>query len=92
METNIVKPLALNATQSDVVMKAFKDFYSEMETLKKSLGNPQGPPNKSKVEPIEKKRDDKIKQVLSADKFKKYQELEKASRPHKEDAHGGKQK
>ena len=92
VETNIIKPLALNATQSDVVMKAFRDFYSEMETLKKSLGNTQGPLDKSKVEPIEKKRDDKIKQVLSADQFKKYLELEKASRPHKDDAPGNKQK
>ncbi len=91
-ETMIIQPLVLNATQNEVVTKAFKDFYSEMDNLMKTQEDPRVPLDKSKIEPLEKKRDEKIKQILSADKFIKYQELEKASRPPRPEDPGPKQK
>ena len=37
--------------------------------------------DKSKVDPLERRRDEKIRLVLSKGQFMKYQELEKVSRP-----------
>jgi hypothetical protein len=79
----VIKPLALSSTQNEIVNKAYKEFYTGMEGLKKTQANPQAPLDKSKVEPLEKARDEKIRQVLSKEQFAKYQELEKASRPPK---------
>lgn len=83
VDEKICKPLSISASQKETIDKAFREFYTEMDKLPKSQANLQTPPDKSKVEPLEKARDAKIKQVLSADKFKKYQELEKAARPNK---------
>jgi Spy/CpxP family protein refolding chaperone len=91
-ETDIIKPLNLNASQNETVINAFKEFYTGMENLMKTQENPGVPIEKSKIEPLETKRDEKIKQVLSADQFKKYQELERASRPHRPDDNGPGQK
>ena len=41
----------------------------------------QVPMDKSKVDPLERTRDEKTRLVLSKDQFMKYQELEKVSRP-----------
>ena len=79
VETAIIKPLGLNTTQNDAVTKAYRDFFTDVEALMKSQNNAAGPPDRSKIEPYKQKRDDKIKQVLSADQYKKYLELEKAS-------------
>lgn len=83
VEEKIIKPLVLNASQKETVNKAFKDFYTEMEKLTKGQANAQARPDKAKVEPLEKTRDEKIKKVLTADQYKKYLELEKSSRPAK---------
>jgi hypothetical protein len=79
VDEQICKPLSLSSSQKETVDKAFREFYAEMDKLPKP--QPNTPPDKSKVEPLEKARDAKINQDLSADQFKKYQELEKASRP-----------
>ena len=81
IQEKVIKPLALNSTQNDVVTKAFTEFYAGMENLKKTVSDSKGPLDKSKVEPLEKARDEKIMKVLSSAQFSKYQELEKASRP-----------
>lgn len=81
VEEKICKPLSLSAAPLEEVKKAFSVFYTEMDKLVKSEDDRQAPPDKSKVEPLEKARDEKIKQVLSDEQFKKYLELEKASRP-----------
>ena len=82
LDNKICIPLSLSATQKEIVNKAFADFYTEMDKLRKPQANRQSPPDKSKVEPLEKARDGKIKQVLSADQYKKYVELEKSLRPN----------
>jgi hypothetical protein len=82
VETGIIKPLSLNASQSDVIRNAFKLFFADEESLRKSLGNPQGPLDKTKMEPLVKKRDEKIKAALTSDQYKKYQDLEKNLHPH----------
>jgi len=92
VDEKICKPLSLSSAQKETVDKAFREFFTEIDKLPKSQSNPQSPPDKSKVEPLEKTRDAKIKQVLSADQFKKYQELEKAARPNKPDDKVQKQK
>ena len=81
VEINIAKPLNLNQSQHDAVIKAYKEFMADLENLRKSSSNQQGPLDRSKVEPFKQKRDDKIKSVLTSDQFKKYQELEKANHP-----------
>ncbi|MEI8006841.1 MAG: hypothetical protein WCI48_11590 [Bacteroidota bacterium] len=91
-EANVIKPLGLNASQNEVVTKAYKDFYADTETLMKTQGNASGPPDKSKVEPLRQKRDDKIRQVLTADQYKKYQDLERANHPQGGNEQGSKQK
>jgi hypothetical protein len=83
IQEKVIKPLALSSTQNETVTKAYKEFFTGMESLRKLQTNPQVPLDKLKVEPLEKARDEKIRQVLSKEQFAKYQELEKASRPPK---------
>lgn len=83
VDKKICKPLSLSMAQKETVDKAFRDFYNEMDKLPKPQTTNMPPPDKSKVEPLEKARDSKIKQVISADQFKKYQELEKSLQPSK---------
>lgn len=85
VDEKICTPLSLTAVQKETVSKAFSDFYTEMDNLAKSRGDGQRPPDRSKVEPLEKARNEKIKKALSGEQFKKYLELEKASRPKKPD-------
>lgn len=85
IDEKICNPLSLSIVQKESVNKAFRDFYTEMDNLMKTQVNAQIPPDKSKVEPLERTRDEKIKQVISGEQFKKYLELEKASRPKREE-------
>ncbi len=91
-EANVIKPLGLNASQNEVVTKAYKEFFADTEALMKTQGNASGPPDKAKVEPLRQKRDDKIKKVLTAEQFQKYQDLERANHPHGGNEQGPKQK
>ncbi|MCX6250935.1 MAG: hypothetical protein NTX61_09290 [Bacteroidetes bacterium] len=86
VETAIIKPLMLSATQQEALLNAYKCFFSELENLLKIQANPQVPLEKSKIDPLEKARDEKIRLVLSAEQFQKYRELEKASRPPRANA------
>ena len=81
LQEKVIKPLSLSSTQNETITKAFQEFYSGMENMKKTQADPPQPVEKSKIDPLEKTRDDKIKQVLSTEQFTKYMELEKASRP-----------
>ncbi|MCX6268319.1 MAG: hypothetical protein NTW16_13325 [Bacteroidetes bacterium] len=83
LQEKIIKPLALNSTQSEAVIKAYKEFYTGMENLRKAQSNQQDRLDKSKVQPLKKTRDDQIRKVLTNEQFVKYQELEKSSRPQK---------
>jgi hypothetical protein len=79
LETNILSPLSLNASQKESVINAYKEFYTGVDNIKKTEGNTQTPVDKSKTEPLKQKRDETIKKVLTADQYKKYLDLEKAS-------------
>ena len=85
LEEKVIKPLSLNSTQKESIISAFKVFYNEMDSLRKNQVNPQSRPDRTKVEPIEKSRDEKIKKILTNDQFLKYVELEKANRPARPD-------
>lgn len=87
----IIKPLSLNSSQSESVKGAFREFFKGMDKLRQDLQqNTPAPPDKSKIEPLEKARDEKIKQVMTKELFLKYQELEKSSRPSKPGGEGNK--
>ena len=83
VEDKICKQLALTAEKRETIISAFSVFYSEMDKLIKSQSGPQGPPEKSKVDPLEQTRDSKVKQVLTGEQFKKFLELEKEARPNR---------
>ena len=83
VEEKIIIPLSLSSVQKEKVIAAFKDFFSEVEKLQKVQSNPKERLNKSQVDPLEKVRDEKIRQVLLKEQFTKYLELEKSTRPPK---------
>jgi hypothetical protein len=85
IDEKICSPLSLSTVQKETVNKAFRDFYTEMDKLVKSRASVQMPLDKSKVEPLEKTRDAKIKQVISDEQFIKYMELEKVARPNRKE-------
>jgi hypothetical protein len=84
LETNILKPMSLNASQHDVVVKAYKEFYTDMTALRNAQEPGGGPPDRTKFDQIRQTRDNKIKKVLTADQFKKFQDLEQANRPNRQ--------
>jgi hypothetical protein len=90
IDEKICTPLSLSAVQKEAVEKAFRDFYSEMDALVKSAPQSSLPLDKSKVEPLEKSRDEKIKKVLPSQQFQKYLELEKTTRPNRKKEEGNK--
>ncbi len=88
VQEKVIKPLSLTTAQNDVVTNAFKEFFTEMEKMRKSQANPQQNIEKAKIDPLEKARDEKIRKVLSVDLFMKYKELDKATRPPRPDGPG----
>jgi hypothetical protein len=90
IDEKICTPLSLSAIQKETVEKAFRDFYTEMDALAKSSPQAGLPLDKSKVEPLEKSRDEKIKKVLSTQQYPKYMELEKTTRPDRKKEKGSK--
>ena len=83
VDEKIINPLSLNSSQSETVNGAFREFFDGMDKIRQEQQNIPAPPEKSKIEPLEKARDEKIRQVLTKEQFIKYQELEKSSRPPK---------
>ncbi len=81
VDKEICQPLKLGKSQSEKVSAAFKEFFVEMDKLVDKNANPPAKPEKSKIDVLAKKRDDKIKLVLSKDQFPTYLALEEASRP-----------
>ena len=77
----ICKPLNLDKTQTNKVKDAFEAFFVEMDKMIDKNVFPPVLPERSKVEPFEKIRDEKVKLIIPAGLFPKYLELEKASRP-----------
>ena len=85
IQEKVFKPLTLNATQTEAVTRAWKEFFSGLDNLMKAQGNPREQMDRSKIEPLEKARDEKVRQAVSPAQFAKYRELEKASRPPRPD-------
>lgn len=86
----INKELKLNATQQQKVKAAYGDFFKEMDKMHQKNQPPHDgpPPPPTEAEQAARKklaasRDAKVKAALTADQFKKYQELEKTMRPPK---------
>ncbi len=81
VDKEICQPLKLDKSKTERVTAAFKEFFVDMDKLVDKNANPPARPDKSKIDVLAKKRDDKIKAVLSKDQFPTYQALEEASRP-----------
>ena len=84
----IEKEISLSAAQKEKIKMAYKEFFTSIEELRKKRNNngapPPPPPPPGKKEDMDKLavvRDEKIKSVLNAAQYKKYQEIEKSLRP-----------
>jgi len=76
------KELHLTAVQKEKVLAAYKTFFADIEKNKSKNPPPPPPPvSKEVADKLSKERDAKIKEVLSAEQFKKYVEVEKTLRP-----------
>ncbi|MFM9776463.1 hypothetical protein ACKI1Z_43460, partial [Streptomyces galilaeus] len=77
--------LKLNDAQKKQVAIAYKDFFIQMDALRKKNGNTQQPPpppppppgKKEEIDKLVTERDAKIAKALSLDEYKKYVEIEK---------------
>jgi hypothetical protein len=81
VDKEICQPLKLDKSQTEKVTAAFKDFFVEMDKLVDKNANPPARPEKSKIDPLAKTRDEKVKQAIPAALYPNYLELEKATRP-----------
>lgn len=77
----ICQPLKLDNTQAEKVSAAFNDFFTELDKLVDKSTNPPTRPEKSKVDPLAKIRDEKVKQAIPEALYANYLELEKSTRP-----------
>jgi hypothetical protein len=81
IDEKIIKPLSLNSSQSETVKGAFREFFDGMDKMRQQQENTPAPADKSKIEPLVKARDEKIKKVLGKEQFVKFQDLEREARP-----------
>jgi hypothetical protein len=77
VDKEICQPLKLDKTQKEKVSAAFKDFFVEID----KIATPPAMPEKTKVDALSKKRDEKVKHAIPAALYPKYLELEMATRP-----------
>ena len=93
----INKEITLTPAQKAKVETAYKEFFADMEKLRKKDGKdmpPPPPPPPGKKEDVDKlvnARDAKIKSALSEAQYKKYTEIEKSLRPPRPGDGPGKQ-
>ena len=73
--------LKVDKVEQKKVVSAFKEFFIEMDDLIQNQPNPMMPPDKSKVDALEKARNEKIKQAVSSELYAKFLEIEKTMRP-----------
>jgi len=84
LDERLSKEINLTAEQKKKIEVAFKDFFIKADKLHDKMPPPPPPPapgNKAEMDKLSKERDNAIQQVLSADQFKKYVEIEKTLRP-----------
>ena len=86
----IEKEITLTSSQKEKIKSAYMDFFTKMDELraidKNNMPPPPPPPppgSKEKVDQLSNKRDEQIKQILSAAQYQKYQQLEKTLHPPK---------
>ncbi len=90
------KELVLEPAQKQKLQAAYKDFFTGMDKLRGD-GPPQPPPppgSKEEVDKLVAARDKRIKNILTATQYKKYQQIEKdmrMRRPGPPDGRGGPQ-
>jgi hypothetical protein len=83
----ISKEITLTPAQKAKVESAYKEFFADMEMLRRKNGKPEMPPpppppgKKEDVDKLVKARDAKIRSTLSEAQYKKYTEVEKTLRP-----------
>ena len=80
------KELKLDEAQKKELLQAYKDFFTAMEVNrdKSAPGNANQPPPPVKKEIADKlsaERDARIKKIISAAEYQKYETLEKTLRP-----------
>ena len=83
VDEKICKALSLNSSQHESIMNAFRDFYSERDKLMQSQQGKAGPLEKSKIDPLENLRNQKVKHVITEDLYNKFLDLERKIRPEK---------
>lgn len=83
VDEKVIKPLKLTQVKHDAVYKAYKEFYASLQKLRDEAEASGGGFDRSKMEPLRNQRDEKIKKVLTADEYKKWQELDQANRPQR---------
>lgn len=81
VEERICQPLKLDKSQTEKVSLAFNEFFVEIDKLGDKSVNPPARPEKSKLDPLAKIRDEKVKLAIHEALFSKYLELEVALRP-----------
>ncbi|MGY3212174.1 hypothetical protein [Mucilaginibacter sp. HD30] len=80
------KELTLKPAQKQKLEAAYKDFFASMEKLRGDGPPPPPPPPPGKKEEVDKlvaARDSKVKSILTATQFKKYQQIKKDMRMHR---------
>ncbi len=78
---HLEKELALKPGQKQKLQAAYKDFFASMEKLRGDGPPPPPPPGKKEdVDKLVAARDKKLKSILTAAQFKKYQQIEKDMR------------
>lgn len=81
--SNLVPALALTAEQQPKTDSAFTHYYRSMQTMR--AARQEGTrPDRTEMEKLSKDRDEKLKQVLSPDQYKKFkEEVESTLRPQR---------
>jgi hypothetical protein len=94
----IEKDLQLTPTQEKQLLQAYTDFFNEMDKLHKVAPPPPPPPPppptmdpkvKEQFDKLVKERDEKMKQVLNEEQYKKYLEATKRLHPRHQNGKEG---
>lgn len=87
------KEVTLTDAQKTAVEKAFRNFFTAADKVRKDNPPPPPPPPDPKVkeamDKLVKERDDAVKQILTVDQYNKYKEAVKKLHPPKPGGPGG---
>ncbi len=88
VDEKICQPLNLNKAQTKKVDTAFNEFFVEVEKLMGDKSGPPVMPEKSKLDALDKIRNDKVNKIIPEELFPKFLELEMAARPKRPHENG----